>query len=64
KLGLIAPWAIVLLLSRRRENLGIYNSPTGLLVLCGGLAVCLIAYFMIQILGAELKAKRVFEDAK
>lgn len=60
KLGLIAPWVIVLMLSRRSENLAVYNSPTGLAVLTGGLALCLLAYCFIQISGVTVRAKRVF----
>ena len=61
KLGLIAPWFVVLLLSARPENARIYNSASGVLVLVSGLIVCMLAYFAIQVFGQVIQTKRVFD---
>lgn len=63
KLGLIAPWVVVFMLSRRPENAHVYNSSNGVTALLGGLGFCLIAYLAIQLLGTPVKVKRVFADA-
>lgn len=64
KLGLIAPWVVVFMLSRRPENALVYNSPNGVTALLGGLGFCLIAYLAIQLLGTPVKVKRVFADVR
>lgn len=63
KLGLIAPWVIVVMLSQRSENLAVYSSPFGTLALCTGLAICLVAYLTIQLIGVKVQVKRVFANA-
>jgi len=63
KLALIAPWVVVLMLSRRPENAVVYNSPDGMAALLVGLGFCLLAYLAIQLLGTQVKARRVFADA-
>ncbi|MEO0049047.1 MAG: hypothetical protein RL556_379 [Actinomycetota bacterium] len=60
KLGLIAPWFVVLLLSARPENASIYNSAPGVLVLVSGLVICMLAYFAIQVFGLVIQTRRVF----
>ncbi len=60
KLALVAPWVIVLFLTSRPENVEIYNTTEGLTVLIIGLAVSLIAYRLIGLLGNLTKPKRVF----
>lgn len=64
KLGLVAPWLIVVMLSRRPEAAAAYNSTLGTAALVIGLAVCLLAYFLIQFMGAEVVPKRVFSRAQ
>lgn len=63
KLGLVAPWVVVLMLSRRPENALVYNSAQGVLALLGGLCFCLMAYLAIQLLGTPVKPRRVFANA-
>jgi tight adherence protein B len=60
KLALVAPWIIVTFLSSRSENVAIYNTNEGLTVLLLGLAVSLIAYMSIGVLGNLTRPKRVF----
>lgn len=60
KLAVASPWIIVLLLSARPENASIYNSPSGILILAFGLAVCLIAYRLINAFGKSNSWPRVF----
>lgn len=60
KLALVAPWIIVLFLSRRPENVEIYNTNEGLAILLLGLTVSLVAYRLIGLLGNLAKPKRVF----
>lgn len=60
KLAVASPWAIVLMLSIRPENAAIYNSPAGIAVLFLGLAVCLIAYRLINAIGRTSAWPRIF----
>ena len=60
KLAIIAPWIIVATLSSRPENVAIYNTSEGLTVLVFGLAVSLVAYRMVTLLGALPRPRRVF----
>lgn len=60
KLALIAPWFIVATLSSREENVAIYNSSEGVMVLVFGLLVSLVAYRAILLLGALSRPERVF----
>lgn len=60
KLALVAPWIIILFLTSRPENVEIYNTNEGLTVLIIGLAVSLIAYRLIGLLGNLTKPNRVF----
>lgn len=60
KLAIVAPWIIVATLSSRPENVAIYNTSEGLTVLVFGLAVSLVAYRMVTLLGALPRPRRVF----
>jgi len=60
KLAIVAPWIIVAFLSAREENVNIYNTSEGLLVLLIGLLVSLVAYRLIVILGHLSRPRRVF----
>jgi tight adherence protein B len=51
RLGVAAPWIVLVLLGARPEAAAAYNSPTGLLILGGGLAVTIIAYRLMIALG-------------
>jgi tight adherence protein B len=49
-LGAVAPWAILGLLVMRPEGAAAYGTPEGVMVICGGAAVSIIAYrVMIRI---------------
>jgi len=60
KLAIIAPWIIVATLSSRAENVAIYNTSEGITILIFGLVVSLVAYRMVNLMGALTKPKRVF----
>jgi tight adherence protein B len=60
KLGLAAPWFIVLFLNARPEAHAFYTSAAGFTLLSVGLFVCLIAYAAIIATGRLPKPKRVF----
>jgi tight adherence protein B len=62
KLGLIAPWLIVLFLNARTEAHTFYVSAAGFALLSVGLVICLLAYLLIVAAGRLPKAKRVFID--
>lgn len=51
RLGVIAPWAVLLLLSTRPETAAAYNSPGGLALLAVGLVVTGVAYRIMIALG-------------
>ncbi|MEO6942647.1 MAG: type II secretion system F family protein, partial [Terrimesophilobacter sp.] len=44
RLGSVAPWIILALLSTRPEAAAAYNSPTGVVVIIAGLVATLVAY--------------------
>lgn len=60
KLALVAPWFIVATLASRPENVGIYNSTEGIVILLSGLLVSILAYRLIGLLGALSRPNRVF----
>ncbi|MBW4031928.1 MAG: type II secretion system F family protein [Acidobacteria bacterium] len=60
RLGVCAPWAVLLLLSSRPEAASAYNSPLGLLVLGIGLVVTLVAYRLMVALGRLPEERRWF----
>jgi len=62
KLGLVAPWLIVLFLNQRPEAHVFYASPAGLQLLLLGQLVCLLAYGLIQLLSGLPKPRRVYID--
>lgn len=51
RLGLAAPWLVLLLLSGGRTSASVWNSPAGIAVLCAGAGVCVIAYLAMKALG-------------
>ncbi|WP_168915380.1 type II secretion system F family protein [Microcella flavibacter] len=51
RLGVAAPWIVLLLLGTRPEAAAAYNSPTGAALIVGGLGATLIAYRLMLALG-------------
>lgn len=60
RLGVAAPWLVLLLLSSRPEAASAYNSPLGLTVLGAGLAVTVVAYRLMVALGRLPEEQRWF----
>ena len=60
KLGVLAPWLIVLFLNQRPEAHAFYASSGGFNLMLIGLFVCLVAYLFIQLMSRLPKPKRVF----
>jgi tight adherence protein B len=60
RLGVAAPWIVLLLLSSRAEAASAYNSPLGLAVLGIGLAVTIVAYRLMVALGRLPEERRWF----
>ena len=58
RLGVVAPWIVLLMLSTRPEAAAAYNTSTGVLVILGGLVASLIAYRLMITLG------RIPEDGR
>lgn len=51
RLGVVAPWIVLLMLSTRPEAVAAYNSPGGAALVVGGLAATLVAYRLMIALG-------------
>jgi tight adherence protein B len=60
KLGVAAPWCILLLLATRPEAALAYNSPGGAVLIAGGAAVSAIAYRIMLSIGRLPQEKRWF----
>jgi tight adherence protein B len=60
RLGVIAPWVVLLLLASRPEAASAYNSPAGLVLLGVGLAVTIVAYRIMIALGRLPDERRWF----
>lgn len=60
RLGVAAPWIVLLILSTRPEAAQAYNAPGGLLLIAGGAVVTLIAYRVMLRIGALPVAARWF----
>jgi tight adherence protein B len=60
RLGVAAPWVVLLLLGSRPEAASAYNSPLGLLVLGVGLLVSIVAYRLMVALGRLPEERRWF----
>lgn len=61
KLGVAAPWIILVLLASRPEAALAYNSSSGLVVIIGGLAVSVVAYRVMIALGKLPEEERWFQ---
>ncbi len=51
RLGLAAPWVVLLLLSGGGASAHVWNSPGGIAVLFGGAGACVIAYLLMKAIG-------------
>jgi tight adherence protein B len=60
RLGVAAPWLILLLLASRPEAAAAYNTPAGILLILGGLVVTVIAYRVMIALGRIPEERRWF----
>jgi tight adherence protein B len=60
KLGVAAPWIVLLLLASRPEAAAAYNSAGGLIVIVGGLGVSVVAYRIMLGLGRLPEERRWF----
>lgn len=59
RLALAAPWVVLVLMSTQPAALRAYNSPAGYAVMLGGAVVSLLAYHLMQRLGALPVERRV-----
>ena len=48
RLGIAAPWVVLLLLSGGGASASVWNSPGGIAVLCAGAGICVIAYLAMK----------------
>ena len=60
KLGIAAPWVVLGMLATREETARAYNTPNGLLVILGALAVTAIAYKIMLVIGRLPDEQRWF----
>ena len=60
RLGVAAPWIVLVLLASRPEAASAYNSPLGLVVLGSGLVVTIVAYRLMIALGRLPEERRWF----
>lgn len=60
RLGVVAPWVVLLLLASRPEAASAYNSPAGLALLAVGLVVTIVAYRVMIGLGRLPEERRWF----
>ncbi|TFD67062.1 type II secretion system F family protein [Cryobacterium sp. Hb1] len=60
RLGVAAPWIILILLASRPEAAIAYNSPAGIVVIASGLALSVIAYRVMIALGRLPEERRWF----
>jgi tight adherence protein B len=61
KLGVAAPWVILLLLASRPEAAAAYNTSAGVALIVGGLVVSVIAYRIMLGLGRMPEERRWFQ---
>jgi tight adherence protein B len=60
RLGVAAPWIVLLLLASRPEAAMAYNSPGGVALIVGGLVVTVIAYRIMRAIGRLPEERRWF----
>ena len=61
RLGVAAPWIILLMLSTRTEAASAYNTSTGVVVIVAGLVVSIVAYRLMLALGRLPEERRWFQ---
>jgi tight adherence protein B len=61
KLGVAAPWIVLLLLASRPEAALAYNTPAGFVLIVGGLIVSVVAYRVMIALGRLPEERRWFQ---
>jgi tight adherence protein B len=60
RLGVAAPWVVLLLLASRGEAAAAYNSPPGLILLSAGFGITVVAYRLMIALGRLPEERRWF----
>lgn len=60
RLGVAAPWVVLVVLGTRPEAIGAYNSPAGAVLVIGGLALTLVAYRIMMRVGRLPDDRRWF----
>ncbi len=60
KLGVAAPWVVLLLLASRPEAALAYNTPQGTILILGGLGVTILAYRIMLFIGRLPEERRWF----
>jgi tight adherence protein B len=60
RLGVAAPWLVLLLLGSRPEGAASYNSAAGFVLLAAGFVVCVVAYRVMVALGRLPEERRWF----
>lgn len=60
RLGVAAPWVVLLLLATRPEAAAAYNSPAGAVLIVGGVVVSAVAYRLMVALGRLPEERRWF----
>ena len=63
RLALAAPWCVLLLLCVNGSTLTAYNSPTGVVILAGGLAASVVAYLAMMRIGRLPSERRLASAA-
>jgi tight adherence protein B len=61
RLGVAAPWLILLLLTSRPEAAAAYNTSAGVVVILGGLVLSVVAYRVMVVLGRLPEERRWFQ---
>jgi tight adherence protein B len=61
RLGVAAPWLILVLLTSRPEAAAAYNTPAGVGVILGGLVLSVVAYRVMVVLGRLPEERRWFQ---
>lgn len=60
RLAVVAPWVLLILLTSRPETAKSFDSNSGLMILLFGLAVCVLAYRLVGVLGRSSEPRRVY----
>lgn len=60
RLGVAAPWVVLLLLGSRPEAQAAYNTPAGSLLIVAGVGVCIVAYRLMLMIGRLPEQDRWF----